>query len=264
MRELPTRPRLRQRPRHPPQPRLRQQPRLPRPPRLRQQPRLLPAPRHTAGTEAPAGAVDLSADCPDSARDPDRLVRRVRARWPVRDDRRRLHRHRRQRCGSRARSSAGGQPTGIDLEIRSGGPAIGFEAPRAQIYTDDSIHIAYSNIDAQMLAWEATPLVAIMAPLEINPQIIMWDPDTYPEIETIADLGEAGRHDQRLRRLRLRRRVRRPGRLVGRPGRPVVRRIAGPLHRVARHRPAGIRLGRAVQLRVRVRGVRQARRPSSC
>ena len=87
---------------------------------------------------------------------------------------------------------AGGQPTGIDLEIRSGGPAIGFEAPRAQIYTDDSIHIAYSNIDAQMLAWEATPLVAIMAPLEINPQIIMWDPDTYPDVKTIADVGDAG------------------------------------------------------------------------
>jgi hypothetical protein len=87
---------------------------------------------------------------------------------------------------------AGGQPTGIDLEIRSGGPAIGFEAPRAQIYTDDSIHIAYSNIDAQMLAWEATPLVAIMAPLEINPQIIMWDPDTYPDVKTIADVGAEG------------------------------------------------------------------------
>ena len=31
-----------------------------------------------------------------------------------------------------------------------------------------------------------------MAPLEKNPQIIMWDPEVYPEIETIADLGEAG------------------------------------------------------------------------
>ena len=29
-----------------------------------------------------------------------------------------------------------------------------------------------------------------MAPLEKNPQIIMWDPATYPDVETIADLGE--------------------------------------------------------------------------
>ena len=60
-------------------------------------------------------------------------------------------------------------------------------------------------------------MVAIMAPLEINPQIIMWDPDTYPD----------DRDDRRRRRrtdvtinifggLRLRRRVRRPGHLVRR------------------------------------------------
>ena len=35
-----------------------------------------------------------------------------------------------------------------------------------------------------------TPLIAIMAPLEINPQIIMWDPDTYPDVETIAWAGQ--------------------------------------------------------------------------
>ena len=32
----------------------------------------------------------------------------------------------------------------------------------------------------------------MVAPLEINPQIILWDPETYPEVETLADLGEAG------------------------------------------------------------------------
>ena len=32
----------------------------------------------------------------------------------------------------------------------------------------------------------------MVAPLEINPQIIMWDADEYPDIDTIADLGEAG------------------------------------------------------------------------
>jgi len=87
---------------------------------------------------------------------------------------------------------AGGEPTGIELEVRSGGPAIGFAAPRAQIYTDDSINIAYSNIDAQALSWVDTPLIALMAPLEINPQIIMWDPQTWPDVHTIADVGEEG------------------------------------------------------------------------
>jgi hypothetical protein len=31
-----------------------------------------------------------------------------------------------------------------------------------------------------------------MAGMEKNPQMIMWDPATYPDIETIADVGEAG------------------------------------------------------------------------
>ncbi len=87
---------------------------------------------------------------------------------------------------------ADGHPTGVTLQVRAGGPAIGFAAPRVQMYTDDSITIAYSNVDAQILAWADAPLIAVMAPLEINPQIIMWDGDEYPDVNTIADVGEAG------------------------------------------------------------------------
>jgi len=86
----------------------------------------------------------------------------------------------------------GGEPLGVDIEVRSGGPAIGFAAPRVQMYTDDSIHIGYTSTDQQMTAWEDLPLISVIAPLEINPQIIMWDSDTYPDVNTIADVGEAG------------------------------------------------------------------------
>jgi hypothetical protein len=144
----------------------------------------------TSETTAPEGgsAVDLSADCPDP------LV--IQTDWFAESEHGGLYNmlgddYTVTADNMRVKGSlmAGGQDTGIDLEIRMGGPAIGFEAPRAQIYTDDSIDIAYSNIDAQMLAWDATPMVAIMAPLEINPQIIMWDKDTYPDVHTIADVG---------------------------------------------------------------------------
>ena len=37
-----------------------------------------------------------------------------------------------------------------------------------------------------------TPTLSVVAPLEKNPQIIQWDPETYPEINSIADIGEAG------------------------------------------------------------------------
>ena len=88
--------------------------------------------------------------------------------------------------------ASGPTPTGIDIEVRTGGPAIGFNAPRVNAYTDDSIHIAYSSLDAQAAAWADLPMISVLAPLEINPQIIMWDADTYPDVETIADVGEAG------------------------------------------------------------------------
>ncbi len=88
--------------------------------------------------------------------------------------------------------ASGQTPTGIDIQIRTGGPAIGFNAPRVNAYTDDSITIAYSNMDAQVAAWADLPMISVLAPLEINPQIIMWDGDEYPDVETIADVGEAG------------------------------------------------------------------------
>jgi hypothetical protein len=87
---------------------------------------------------------------------------------------------------------AGGEETGIDLEIRVGGPAIGFQSPSAQMYLDPDITMAYVSTDEAARVSADQPTVAVVAPLEINPQIIMWDPETYPDVEGIADLGEAG------------------------------------------------------------------------
>lgn len=85
-----------------------------------------------------------------------------------------------------------GRDTGIEVEVRTGGPAIGFSEPRVQMYTDDSIHLGFSSLDAQALTWADAPLISVVAPLEKNPQIIMWDPEVWPDVETIADLGTAG------------------------------------------------------------------------
>jgi hypothetical protein len=84
-----------------------------------------------------------------------------------------------------------GQPTGVDVEIRAGGPAIGSDV-ETELYTKDEITFAFGTTDGQILSWENTPMLSVVAPLDINPQIIMWDPETYPDVATIADLGEAG------------------------------------------------------------------------
>jgi len=83
-----------------------------------------------------------------------------------------------------------GVDLGIRFQIRAGGPAIGFSPVSSHMYTDDSIHLGYATTDGQILRWGDTPLLSVVAPLEQNPQMIMWDPETYPQVESIADLGE--------------------------------------------------------------------------
>jgi hypothetical protein len=86
----------------------------------------------------------------------------------------------------------GGQDTGVAVEVRAGGPAIASPTVAGEMYVDESLTLGYATTDGQILRYEEAPLLSVMAPLEKNPQIIYWDPETYPEIETLADLGEAG------------------------------------------------------------------------
>ena len=83
-----------------------------------------------------------------------------------------------------------GKDTGVKIEIRAGGPAIGFQQVTAQMYTDPSIFLGYVNTDEAIQNAKEKPTVAIVAPRETSAQIIMWDPATYPEAKTIADLKE--------------------------------------------------------------------------
>ena len=84
-----------------------------------------------------------------------------------------------------------GVKTGIQLEVRTGGPAIGFQGPSAVMATDSSITMGYSY-NGEANTWDKTPLISVVAPLEKNPQMIMWDPATYPTAKTIDDLAKLG------------------------------------------------------------------------
>jgi hypothetical protein len=60
------------------------------------------------------------------------------------------------------------------------------------MYIDEDIDLAYSSTDAAALATGDSPTLAVVAPLEKNPQMIMWDPASLPDVDSIADLGELG------------------------------------------------------------------------
>ena len=124
---------------------------------------------------------------------------------------------------------SGGEEMGIDVEVRTGGPAIGFQQPIQQMYVEDDITLGYVGTDEAVFGSEDTPTISVMAPLEKNPQIIMWDPATYPDVESIADLGENRRRGQRLCGRHLYRRLCQRGRALRRPGRSLLRRLARAL-----------------------------------
>ncbi|GAA2228176.1 ABC transporter substrate-binding protein [Herbiconiux moechotypicola] len=85
-----------------------------------------------------------------------------------------------------------GEYTGVDLEVRSGGPAIGFQTVSSQLYLDPEITLGYVSTDEAIQLSDQNPTVAVMAPLDKSPQDIMWDPESYPGVTTIAELAEAG------------------------------------------------------------------------
>ncbi len=85
-----------------------------------------------------------------------------------------------------------GEYTGVSLEVRAGGPAIGYQSVSSQMYQDDSITLGYISTDEAIRGSVDTPTTAVFAPLDISPLMIMWDPETYPDVTTIAELADSG------------------------------------------------------------------------
>lgn len=83
--------------------------------------------------------------------------------------------------------------TGVQIEVRSGGPNVGYQNVSDLMYLDTDILIGAVNTDQAISASVAgRPVVTLASQLTLSPQIYMWDPATYPEAETIADVAEAG------------------------------------------------------------------------
>ncbi|MFF0268456.1 ABC transporter substrate-binding protein [Kribbella sp. NPDC004536] len=86
---------------------------------------------------------------------------------------------------------AQGHDTGVDLEIRIGGPGIGFQPVSSAMYSDSSITIGQVATDEAIQFSAKQPMTTILAPMDISPLGLMWDPATYPNVQSIADLGKS-------------------------------------------------------------------------
>ena len=85
-----------------------------------------------------------------------------------------------------------GEYTGVNVEIRSGGPAIGFQSVTSIMYQDPDIMLGYVSTDEQIQNSADFPTTGVFAPLEKSPLMIMWDPATYPDAKSIKDVTSKG------------------------------------------------------------------------
>ena len=143
-----------------------------------------------AASSAGGAALDLSAECPATVT--------IQTDWNPEAE----HGHLYQLLGTDYSVNAGkksvsgplmykGKPTGVKVEIRSGGPAIGFATVTSQLYQDPAITLGYVSTDEAVQLSGKNPTKAVFAPLEKGPQMIMWDPASYPDVTDIASLGKA-------------------------------------------------------------------------
>jgi hypothetical protein len=83
-----------------------------------------------------------------------------------------------------------GHDTGVQFSVHSGGAAQNFNPVTQIMYQDDSLLLGYVYTDEGIQFSGTFPTVAIESGYEKNPQMIMWDPATYPDVQGIADLGK--------------------------------------------------------------------------
>ncbi|MGB4780139.1 hypothetical protein [Microbacterium sp.] len=85
-----------------------------------------------------------------------------------------------------------GTDTGVDIEVRSGGPAVNFQPVPALMYLDTDILIGAVNTDAAIVADADQPTVAVASQLTYSPQILMWDPESHDGATTIKEAAAGG------------------------------------------------------------------------
>jgi hypothetical protein len=85
---------------------------------------------------------------------------------------------------------ADGKPTGVRLEIRAGGPAVSFQSSGSLLYQDPQITLGMLQADEIIQLYKTQPVVGVVAPLELDPQVLLWDPQRHPDWNIIADIGQ--------------------------------------------------------------------------
>ncbi|WP_244928054.1 hypothetical protein [Nocardioides sp. W7] len=85
-----------------------------------------------------------------------------------------------------------GEDSGVNIEIRIGGTSVGYQSAQSLLYQDRDIMFGYGRVGEYMITQADTPVVGVLASMATSPYAVYWDPETYPDAKTIADLKDAG------------------------------------------------------------------------
>lgn len=77
----------------------------------------------------------------------------------------------------------------LTIEIRIGGPFNEFAFMPFLLRDDPSVFLGYLTTNLQVVGWDLeAPTVAVVAPLEKSPEMLMWDPATY-DFQSFSDIA---------------------------------------------------------------------------
>ena len=81
--------------------------------------------------------------------------------------------------------------TGVELEIRAGGPFAGNQSVTSLMYQDPSIFMGYVPTDEAVEQSGKLPTVSVFTLLDQSPLALIWDPSKY-HFTSLADIGRSG------------------------------------------------------------------------
>jgi hypothetical protein len=78
----------------------------------------------------------------------------------------------------------------VTIEVRAGGPFIGFQSSTALLYSDDSIMLAMIDTDESVKLSADQPTKAVFTPFQNTPQALFYDPQKF-DFGSFADIGKS-------------------------------------------------------------------------
>ena len=82
-----------------------------------------------------------------------------------------------------------GHNTGVDVEVRLGGPQVKFTPVADLMYKDKSILLGFMNTDQVAGFYSKWPTISVATPMELSPFGFFWDTKENPAWNTMVDVG---------------------------------------------------------------------------